>query len=43
MAVIEEAMPIIETIPNVSEGRRPEVVEALVAAVRATPGVRLLD
>jgi glutamate formiminotransferase / 5-formyltetrahydrofolate cyclo-ligase len=36
-------MPIIETIPNVSEGRRPEVVEALVAAVRATPGVRLLD
>jgi len=41
--VIEEAMPIIETIPNVSEGRRPEVVEALVAAVRATPGVRLLD
>ena len=42
-AVIEEAMPIIETIPNVSEGRRPEVVEQLVAAVRATPRVRLLD
>jgi glutamate formiminotransferase len=36
-------MPIIETIPNVSEGRRPEVVETLVTAVRATPGVRLLD
>jgi glutamate formiminotransferase len=36
-------MPIIETIPNVSEGRRPDVVEQLVAAVRATPGVRLLD
>jgi glutamate formiminotransferase len=36
-------MPIIETIPNVSEGRRPDVVETLVAAVRATPGVRLLD
>lgn len=36
-------MPIIETIPNVSEGRRPEVVEQLVAAVRATPRVRLLD
>jgi glutamate formiminotransferase len=36
-------MAIIETIPNVSEGRRPEVVEALVAAVRGTPGVRLLD
>ena len=36
-------MAIIETIPNVSEGRRPEVVAALVAAVRGTPGVRLLD
>jgi len=36
-------MAIIETIPNVSEGRRPEVVERLVAAVRGTPGVRLLD
>ena len=36
-------MPIIETIPNVSEGRRPEVVAQLVAAVRATAGVRLLD
>jgi glutamate formiminotransferase len=36
-------MAIIECIPNVSEGRRPEVVERLVAAVRYTPGVRLLD
>jgi glutamate formiminotransferase / 5-formyltetrahydrofolate cyclo-ligase len=36
-------MPIIESIPNVSEGRRPDVVEGLVAAVRETPGVRLLD
>ena len=36
-------MPIIETIPNVSEGRRPEIVERLVGAVRAVPGVRLLD
>ncbi len=36
-------MAIIECIPNVSEGRRPEVVEGLVAAVRAVPGVRLLD
>ena len=36
-------MAIIETIPNVSEGRRLEVVQALVAAVRGTPGVRLLD
>jgi glutamate formiminotransferase len=36
-------MPIIESIPNVSEGRRPEVVDALVAALSGTPGVRLLD
>jgi len=36
-------MPIIESIPNVSEGRRPEVVERLAQAIRNTPGVRLLD
>jgi glutamate formiminotransferase len=36
-------MPIIESIPNVSEGRRPEVVAAIAAAIRAVPGVRLLD
>jgi glutamate formiminotransferase len=36
-------MAIIECIPNVSEGRRPEVVEAIAAAIRAVPGVRLLD
>ena len=36
-------MPIIESIPNVSEGRRPDVIERLAAAVRTTPGARLLD
>ena len=36
-------MPIIESIPNVSEGRRPEVIERLADAIRATPGARLLD
>jgi glutamate formiminotransferase len=36
-------MAIIECIPNVSEGRRPAVVERLADVVRATPGVRLLD
>ena len=36
-------MPIIECIPNVSEGRRPEVVDAIASAIRAVPGVRLLD
>ena len=36
-------MAIIESIPNLSEGRRPEIVERCVAAIRAVPGVRLLD
>jgi glutamate formiminotransferase len=36
-------MAIIESIPNVSEGRRADVVERLADAVRAVPGVRLLD
>ena len=36
-------MPIVESIPNVSEGRRPEVVERLATAIRSVPGVRLLD
>ena len=36
-------MPIIECIPNVSEGRRPEIIDAIAAAIRAVPGVRLLD
>jgi glutamate formiminotransferase / 5-formyltetrahydrofolate cyclo-ligase len=36
-------MAIIESIPNISEGRRREVVERIAGAIRATPGVRLLD
>jgi glutamate formiminotransferase / 5-formyltetrahydrofolate cyclo-ligase len=36
-------MPIIESIPNVSEGRRPDVIARLADAIRGTPGVRLLD
>ena len=34
---------LIECIPNVSEGRRPEVVAAMADAVRRVQGVRLLD
>jgi glutamate formiminotransferase / 5-formyltetrahydrofolate cyclo-ligase len=34
---------IIECVPNISEGRRPEVVAEAVRAVKATPGVRVLD
>jgi glutamate formiminotransferase len=36
-------MAIIESIPNVSEGRRPEVVARFTDAIRQTPGVTLLD
>ena len=36
-------MPLIECVPNVSEGRRAEVVDALLHAVRGVNGVRLLD
>ncbi len=36
-------MQIIEVIPNVSEGRRTEIVEQLASAIGTTPGVRLLD
>jgi glutamate formiminotransferase len=36
-------MPIIESIPNLSEGRRPEVLERIAEAIRAIPGVTLLD
>ena len=34
---------IIECVPNVSEGRDRGSVEAMAAAVRSAPGVRLLD
>lgn len=33
----------LECVPNVSEGRRPEVVARLAAAVSSVQGVRLLD
>lgn len=34
---------MIECVPNISAGRDPEVVSAIAGAVRAAPGVRLLD
>jgi glutamate formiminotransferase len=34
---------LIECVPNISEGRRPEVVAAIVEAVRRVPGVKWLD
>ena len=36
-------MAIIESIPNISEGRRTDVIDAIASAVASTPGVRLLD
>lgn len=35
--------PLIECVPNFSEGRRPEVLQAIVAAMRAVPEVQVLD
>jgi glutamate formiminotransferase len=36
-------MAVIECIPNVSEGRRADVIAGMADVVRAVPGVRLLD
>lgn len=35
--------PTLECVPNVSEGRRPEVIDRLARAARSRPGARLLD
>ncbi|MBN2387268.1 MAG: glutamate formimidoyltransferase [Anaerolineales bacterium] len=35
--------PIVECIANFSDARRPQVVEAIAAAISAVPGVALLD
>jgi glutamate formiminotransferase len=37
------SVPIIECVPNISEGRRANVVAGIVDAVRNIPGARLLD
>lgn len=36
-------MPLIECVPNLSEGRRHDIVDAIVDVIRAVPGVRVLD
>ena len=36
-------MKLVECVPNFSEGRRPEVVQAIVGAIAAVEGVTLLD
>ena len=34
---------LVECVPNISDGRRLEVVDAIAAAVERVPGVTLLD
>jgi glutamate formiminotransferase len=36
-------MAVIECVPNVSEGRRTDVVDRLIAAIERAPGARVLD
>ncbi len=35
--------PIVECIPNFSEGRRPEVIDQIVTAIESVAGIRVLD
>ncbi len=35
--------PIVECIPNFSEARRPEVVEAILNEIKSVPSVVILD
>lgn len=39
----ESGTAIIESVPNFSEGRRPQVIEAIVAEARKVPGAAVLD
>jgi len=36
-------MGLVECVPNFSEGRRPEVLEQILAEIRAVAGVKLVD
>jgi glutamate formiminotransferase / 5-formyltetrahydrofolate cyclo-ligase len=36
-------MPIIECVPNISEGLRPDVVAGIADVLRGVPGLRVLD
>jgi glutamate formiminotransferase len=39
----DSAVPLVESVPNVSEGRRLDVVDRLAAAAASVPGAHLLD
>lgn len=41
--MVQEGVALIECVPNISEGRRTEVVEAVAQAVKSAQGVSLLD
>jgi glutamate formiminotransferase len=43
MSILEVHMKLVECVPNFSEGRRPEVLDAIVGEMTAVEGVRLLD
>lgn len=34
---------LVECVPNFSEGRRPEVIDAIISDIKSVPGVMLLD
>src|SRR5438132_10982528 len=36
-------MKLVECVPNISEGRRPEIYEVVAAAAASVPGVTLLN
>src|SRR5712692_7090351 len=38
-----DVMRVVECVPNISEGRRKEVIEAVARAAAAVPGVTLLN
>ena len=40
---LQRESALYQCVPNFSEGRRPEVVAAIAAAIRSTPGARLID
>lgn len=37
------AQPLIECVPNFSEGRRPDVIDAIATAIGHVPGILVLD
>lgn len=36
-------MPLVECVPNFSEGRNPKIIEAIATTIKSVEGVRLLD